>query len=70
MVAILDNPDFTDTEFAELVDLLNCHGGIAYTHARAADHIRAAKAMLDPFESGPMQDVLVDIADYALVRKA
>jgi octaprenyl-diphosphate synthase len=70
MVAILKKPDFTDPEFAELVDLLNGYGGIAYTQARAADHIRAAKAMLDPFESGPMQDVLMDIADYALVRKA
>jgi hypothetical protein len=31
MLAVLKNPDFTDPEFAELVDLLNGYGGIAYT---------------------------------------
>jgi octaprenyl-diphosphate synthase len=70
MVAILGNPDFTGTEFSDLVDMLNRHGGIAYTKTRAAEHIQAAKAMLDPLGENPARDILMDIAEYALVRKA
>ena len=70
MIAILENPDFTSTEFADLVEMLECHGGIAYTEAQAAAHIQRAKTALQPFEDSPMREILMDIADYALVRKA
>ena len=70
MVAILENPDFTRAEFVALVETLNCHGGIAYTHAQAAAHIHAAKATLQGFGNSPTREILMDIADYALVRKA
>ena len=50
--------------------MLTCHGGIAYTQAQAADHIRKAKTMLDPFGITSAKTVLMDVADYALVRKA
>lgn len=70
MVAIIANPDFTPTEFADLVEMLKCHGGIAYTEAQAAVHIKKAKQMLDPFDNSVTRGTLADIADYALVRKA
>ncbi len=70
IVAILENPDFTDTDFTALVEMLECHGGIAYTREQATAHIQKAKAALAPFESGHTREILMDIADYALVRKA
>lgn len=70
VVAILGNPDFTGDEFVSLVDMLNRYGGIAYTQAQASEHIQAAQAMLNPFENGSAREILMDIADYALVRQA
>jgi geranylgeranyl pyrophosphate synthase len=70
MVTILQNPDFSDSAFVQLVELLRCHGGITYTEARASAHIRAAKRALQPFGESPVRGILEDIADYALFRKA
>jgi octaprenyl-diphosphate synthase len=70
MLAILQNPDFSSSDFSCLVEMLECHGGIAYTQAQAADHIGAAKAKLSMFGESSTRGLLMDIADYALVRKA
>jgi octaprenyl-diphosphate synthase len=70
MLAILQNPAFNASDFSRLVEMLECHGGIAYTQAQAADHIRSAKAKLGMFGVSPTRELLMDISDYALVRKA
>ena len=70
LIAVLEKPDFSPDEFADLVQILEENGGIAYTRQQAATHIQAAQAALDPFDSSPDRDILMDIADYALVRKA
>ncbi len=70
MIAILRKSDFSTTEFAELVEMLERHGGIAHTRAEASARIQTAKAALDCFDSNPSRHVLMAIADYALVRKA
>ena len=69
MVSILKNPDFTPAEFAQFVDMLHRHGGIAYTRLQAAKHVQTATATLEAFDKGPVRDILMDIAEYALVRK-
>lgn len=70
MLAVLGNTEFSGTEFAALVDMLKRHGGIAYTREKAVAHIQTAKGTLDPFASSPTRQILMDIADYALIRKA
>lgn len=70
MLAILENPDFTRAEFRILVEMLTTNGGIAYTQDQAAVHINEAKAALDGFKISPTRELLMNIADYALVRKA
>ncbi|HSO18547.1 MAG TPA: polyprenyl synthetase family protein, partial [Desulfosarcina sp.] len=70
VLAILGSTDLSSADFAELVALLENYGGIAYTRAQAAGHIRKAKAMLEPFGKSPTCEVLLDIADYALARQA
>jgi len=70
VLSILGNPAFSNKDFADLVALLEHHGGIAHTRAQAAEHIRTAKAKLNPFGDSPTCEVLLDIADYALMRQA
>ena len=70
MVAILQKSTFSESEFADLVDMLERHGGIAYTQAEAAARIQSAKDALDCFDGNSTREVLMDIADYALIRKA
>lgn len=70
MLAILKNPDFSPTEFAALVEMLQRNGGIAYTDESAARQIQTAKAALGPFNNNPTREILMDIADYARVRQA
>ncbi|WP_372677078.1 polyprenyl synthetase family protein [Desulfosarcina sp.] len=69
MIAIFEKRDFSETEFASLVEMLNRHGGIAYTEARAMAHVQQAKTALSPFADSPTREILMDIADYARVRK-
>ena len=70
MQAIIVNPDFSLDEFETLKTDLNHHGGLAYTRQCAELHVARAKAALDVFPSSPTIDILRDIADYTLSRKA
>jgi octaprenyl-diphosphate synthase len=69
MITILQNADFCAGDFADLVEMLGRHGGIAHTQAEAAARIRSAKTALNCFDGNSTRQVLMDIADYALVRK-
>ena len=62
--------DFSDQEFKILIELLDKYGGITYTQAKAAEHIRQAKQALAIFEASATKEILLDVADYALARKA
>ena len=62
--------DFSDQEFKILIELLDKYGGITYTQNKAAGHIRQAKQALDVFDESATKDILLDVADYALARKA
>lgn len=70
MAATLGKADFSMAEFAALVEMMEAYGGLAYTRDQAASHIQTAKAMLRSFGNSPTRDVLMDIADYAMIRKA
>ena len=62
--------DFSENEFKLLVDYLDKYGGITYTLTKAAEHIQVAKQALAIFDSSETKDILLDVADYALTRKA
>jgi octaprenyl-diphosphate synthase len=62
--------DFTPDQFQRLIGLLHRHGGLDYTRSCATAHVEQAKAALGLFPACAERDVLEDIADYALVRKA
>ena len=69
MVAIIADTRFSTEAFAELVAYLTTYGGIDYTRQRAAERVEQAKAALAPFTDSPTRQTLLDIADYALVRR-
>ena len=57
--------DDFDTVFA----LVQNHGGIDYTVARATDYIARAKSRLDIFADSPARQALFRLADYVVVRE-
>lgn len=60
---------FDPDRFAGLKTLLTDLGGIAYTQARAARHVDAAKSSLALFDDSPARTLLTLIADYSIQRK-
>jgi octaprenyl-diphosphate synthase len=66
---ILDT-DFSVDDFEALKVLLERHGGIQYTRHKAFEHIERAKKALAVFNPSDTRDVLMNIADYALLRNA
>jgi octaprenyl-diphosphate synthase len=70
MAAIIGNPAFTPDDLRDLIGLLTVHGGIRYTREKAVEHIRKAKAALDSFAPSETLDILRDVADYTLSRRA
>ncbi len=70
MEKTITNSDFSDEEFKILIEHLDKYGGITYTQTKAAEHIRIAKQALAVFDASDTKDILLDVADYALARKA
>jgi octaprenyl-diphosphate synthase len=68
--AAIREPEFSEAVFAELRELLERYGGVAYTREQARDHVAVAKARISGFPDSDARAVLMDIADYALARKS
>ncbi len=69
MIEIVRNRDFSPEEFNWLIERLEKYGGIEYTRKRAWEHIEAAKQAMATFEDSADRQLLLDIADYALLRQ-
>jgi octaprenyl-diphosphate synthase len=69
MVKIIQNPDFSISDFKTLIDLLNNYGGLAYTEKSAAAYIDTAKNALSVFEPSQTKETMIDIANYVLARR-
>ena len=66
---IIQNSDFSVNEFEMLVKMLYQYGGIDYTRREAVRHVEKAKEAISIFTPSPQRDLLMDIADYSLIRK-
>ena len=69
MTKIIQDQDFSIEDFKTLNELLDKHGGLAYTNKVAAAYVDKAKQALAIFESSQPKDIMMDIADYALARR-
>jgi len=70
MATIIRNPSFTIDDFETLKQLLERHGGLAYTRDKARQHVQIAKDALLPFEPSVTTGILNDLADFTLQRRA
>jgi len=70
MKQIIVNKDFSAEEFQTVIGMLKCYGSIDYTRKKATEHIHRAKNAISIFEPSQTRETLMDIADYALRRKA
>ena len=68
MIKIIQDQDFSQTDFHKLIDLLKKYGGLTYTQNMAASYIETAKKALTVFDASPTKKTMLDIADYALAR--
>ncbi len=62
------SPDLHDGALAELIRLIEEHGGFSYARGRAARCAGTAKALLLPFKSSPSRDALQSAAEYVVDR--
>lgn len=69
MIKIIQDQNFSVEDFKTLIELLDKHGGLAYTQKVAAAYIDSAKKALSIFEPSQTKDIMMDIADYALARR-
>ncbi len=70
MKKIIKQTDFSVQEFENLLELLEKYEGMAYTQKLAAKCISRAKEAISSFPDDMSKELLLDIADYALIRKA
>ncbi|MCP3952672.1 MAG: polyprenyl synthetase family protein [Desulfobacterales bacterium] len=70
METIIRNPDFSMDDFKALIEMLRVYNGIRYTRETAKKYVDRAKVCLDRFGTSATKEILCNIADYALQRKA
>lgn len=67
---IFSADDIPREHFLEARDLVIRAGGIAYTQRLAWEHVNEAKEALSVFAPHPTRDLMLDIADYVVFRRA
>lgn len=65
---IIDAEELSDEDLNYTCELIDRHGGIAYTRKRAADRIELAKRQLELFPDCEARRALYTLADYVVSR--
>lgn len=66
--AYLQNPDATDADFQDIIDILNKYGTLQSTMAKAQAQVELAKAQLADFSTSTALETLQSLADYVTTR--
>ena len=69
MIKIIKDDNFSDEDFSVLVGMLKKYGGTDYTEKKAAAYIQTAKDALSIFKPSQSKEIMLDIADYILLRR-
>lgn len=69
MIKIIKDDNFSVEDFKALVGMLKKYGGIDYTEKMAAAFIETAKDALSIFNPSESKEIMLDIADYVLLRR-
>ncbi|WDN88349.1 octaprenyl-diphosphate synthase [Desulfosarcina sp. BuS5] len=67
---IIINKNFNDDDFNKLIDLLKKYQGLSYTQKLTSEYVEKAKNSLDIFTPSKTKETLLNVADYAMDRKA
>jgi len=70
MKKIIADQNFSVQDFKILTERIEACGGISYTKEKAARYVERAKTALSVFQDSDIKSLLLNIADYALDRKA
>jgi octaprenyl-diphosphate synthase len=70
MEALIKNDDFSTKDFRWLITMLKDSGAIDYTQRLAREHVEKARESISIFDDSGTKEILLDIADYAVVRQA
>lgn len=65
---IIDDEELSAEDLDYTCELIDRHGGIAYTRQRATERIEMAKRQLDLFPDCVARQALYDLADYVVTR--
>jgi len=68
IAAALGKADAPDTALAQIVAIMDRHGALARTVETANEHVRRARAALQPVPDGEMKTILMDIAEFYVSR--
>lgn len=69
MIKIIKDDNFSVEDFKTLVGMLEKYGGTDYTEKMAATYIQLAKDALSIFGHSESKEIMLDIADYVLLRR-
>lgn len=70
MEKIISAENFNFSDFTKFQQLLEKYQSISYTQKIAVDYVKKAKTALDSFQVSKTRDILLDLADYTMDRKA
>lgn len=68
IAAVVEQDEMTLDEFRAVSGFVKLYGGIEYTVAQANSYIDRCKTHLGKFESSPVRDALVSLAEYVVTR--
>ncbi len=68
IAAVLREREFRSVSKQQILDLVRRHGTLERARHRAREYADTARRLLEPFESGPEQQVLLQLPDFILRR--
>ena len=69
IVAVVGQAELPDADLAEVLQIIEQTGGIAYCWQQAEELSRRAKGRLNAFADGPEKEALLELADYVVARR-
>ncbi|MCD4687946.1 MAG: polyprenyl synthetase family protein [Desulfuromonadaceae bacterium] len=69
IIAVIGQAELPEADLAEVLQIIELTGGIAYCWQQAEELIGRAKERLNSFADGPEKEALFELADYVVARR-
>lgn len=67
---LFSSEQLASDHFPEITEWVARSGGIAHTQQLALDYVENAKRAIQDFSHHPSKEILLDLADYVICRRA